>query len=306
MASRAPKVGFARDKTPLFSRYRAELSRVLPGSSDTPAISRSDPTLVQQATGIEARFLEIETKISELRTLHEERLRSISLFNDTRSLDARIDAITSQSSECINRLREEIKRDVQSTSTGQKRQLQENMQKGHASRLQRITISFRDMQTAYLQKRATAEIRAAAGTDADPDFAVSLDHDMDVAFTGEQRAEVIQHNLMTEERMGDLRQIMEQMARLQEMFADLGTLIIEQGTVLDRIDRNIDAAIEDVEAGNQELAAAEDHQKKGNKCFYIYIVLMVVLVLILGSVILIRKKGKSSGGGGGGGDEPAE
>jgi syntaxin 16 len=253
---------------------------------------------MQRSTDVDSRFIEIETKIDQLTHAYEDRLRALSTFNDPRALDARIDALTRQISDCIARLRDEIRRDVQPSAAGTQKQLQTNMQLGHVSRLRRITMQFRDMQTDYMRRFGAAEAKASAASGLDPDGEVSLDPDFDVSFTGEQQTAVIERDLMVQQRNQHLQEVLRSMNRLQEMFADLGTLIIEQGTILDRIDRTIDAAVEDVDTGNSNLKQAEEHQKSSGKCFYIYIVLMVVVILILGSIILIRKKNRTSDGGG--------
>jgi syntaxin 16 len=132
--------------------------------------------------------------------------------------------------------------------------------------------------------------------------------DFDTTFTPGQQAQVLEHDLYLEQLNEQIMAILRQVEEISQMFTDLAQLILEQGTMLDRIDHSLRIAVEDMEHGNEDLNKAEQHQKTGSKCFIIYIVLMVVLILILGSVILIRK-GKQSGGGGdsgdgGGGGEP--
>jgi syntaxin 16 len=115
------------------------------------------------------------------------------------------------------------------------------------------------------------------------------------------RAELYLEQL-NEQIMAILRQVEE----ISQMFTDLAQLILEQGTMLDRIDHSLRLAVADMEHGNESLEQAEQHQKTGGKCFIIYIVLMVVLILILGSVILIRKARQGGGGdSGGSGDATA-
>jgi hypothetical protein len=161
------------------------------------------------------------------------------------------------------------------------------------------------MQTQYLQTVRAGETRTSPG-DLDPDGTLSLEPDIDVTFTNGQVLEVQEHDLMIRERNRQLQETLRGMEQLQEMFSDLGMMIIEHGTILDRVDRTVDAALDEVREGNRNLAEAETHQKSGHKCFFIYIALMVVLILILGSVILIRKKTSSSGDSGGGDDTGGE
>jgi syntaxin 16 len=65
----------------------------------------------------------------------------------------------------------------------------------------------------------------------------------------------------------------------------LQELVITQGTVLDRIDYNIDSAVDKVQAGIKELEAAEKTQKDGTAMKCIFALMCLVFVLILAMVI---------------------
>lgn len=61
-----------------------------------------------------------------------------------------------------------------------------------------------------------------------------------------------------------------------------------QGTVLDRIDYNIERTSVHVEKGHQQLVTAEKYQKKNRKMIFILILASIVVILII--VLLIRLK----------------
>jgi syntaxin 16 len=160
------------------------------------------------------------------------------------------------------------------------------------------------MQTDYLTRLQQAERRSTFGgpgginiTDEDGDFTV--DTDLDVAFTGGQSAQVMESRVEVMQRNQQIEALLPLIRQLTEMMADLGTLIVEQGTMLDRIDGLLEAAVDDMQAGNSALEKAEDEQKKSSKCFIIYMVGMIIIILILGSIILMRKGNRDKGGGGG-------
>jgi syntaxin 16 len=176
------------------------------------------------------------------------------------------------------------------------------MQKGHASRLQHVVVQFREMQTDYLKRLQQAERRSDFGgpggitiTDDDGDFTV--DTDLDAAFTGDQSAQVMESRVEVLQRNQQIEALIPLIRQLTEMMGDLGTLIVEQGTMLDRIDGLLEAAVDDMQSGNAALTKAEDDQKRGSKCFIIYMIGMIIIILILGTVILIRKGSKENGGG---------
>ena len=70
------------------------------------------------------------------------------------------------------------------------------------------------------------------------------------------------------------------------MFKDMNVLVNEQGTILDRIDYNIDIAAVNTAKGKQHLMKASELQKKS--CFR-NAMLALVFIIFIESVILIMK-----------------
>jgi syntaxin 16 len=280
-------LGHIRDRTSAYATLRSQSYRdgspSLSGNilSD-PSGPRVDSSLVRRAGGIDNQFITLDSAVADLRRLYEERLRPS--FESPRDLDARIEAETARITQLIRRLRDDI-RVMSQTPSGQRHQLENAMQQGHASRLRRLTLQFREMQTTHLQRLQAAEQRARIS----PDDIDAGPIDIDVSFTGAQQNQVQEQRHEIEERNEQIRRLLPMISQLTEMFADLGTLIVEQGTMLDRIDGHLEAAVDDLRAGNAELRKAEDHQKGSTKWFICYMVCMIVLIFILGSVILVRK-----------------
>jgi syntaxin 16 len=54
-------------------------------------------------------------------------------------------------------------------------------------------------------------------------------------------------------RKGEIDKIVKQMNDLSTLFREISGLVVEQGTVLDRIDFNVSDAARHTEAGNKEL-----------------------------------------------------
>ena len=58
-------------------------------------------------------------------------------------------------------------------------------------------------------------------------------------------------------------------------------LVTEQGSILDRIDYNLELAVDNVEMGNVQLANASKQQKTGSKRALICILILVGIVIVL-------------------------
>lgn len=61
--------------------------------------------------------------------------------------------------------------------------------------------------------------------------------------------QVSQAEVLIEERDEEIRKVVETIAELAQIMRDLSTLVVEQGTMLDRIDTNITQAAVKVRAG---------------------------------------------------------
>lgn len=76
---------------------------------------------------------------------------------------------------------------------------------------------------------------------------------------------------------------------LAELFKDLAVLLVEQGTILDRIDYNIEHAGEKIGQSVAELKQAEKYQKKtGYKlCMLVLLFIIIGLIIAVGIKIVI-------------------
>lgn len=90
-----------------------------------------------------------------------------------------------------------------------------------------------------------------------------------------------------ERREGDIRQLARDIHQLSNLFKELDTIIIHQGTIIDRIDHNMDCAIVRIDNGTSNLVVAGETQRK-SKLPFICISLLMVLILICVVVIVIK------------------
>lgn len=113
-----------------------------------------------------------------------------------------------------------------------------------------------------------------------------MEEDEDLAlyekgFTDDQLMLVEQNTVVVEEREREIRQIVQSISDLNEIFRDLAGMVVEQGTVLDRIDFNVEQACVKTEDGLKQLQKAEQYQKKNRKMLVILILFVIVVVLII-------------------------
>lgn len=92
---------------------------------------------------------------------------------------------------------------------------------------------------------------------------------------------------MAEHREKEVIKIVQSIADLHDIFKDLGQMVQEQGTVLDRIDFNVEQTQTRVTEGYKQLQRAEMYQRKNRKMYCILILASVTLFMM---VLLIVTK----------------
>ena len=99
--------------------------------------------------------------------------------------------------------------------------------------------------------------------------------------------------LMTEEpdqllqkRDSELNEIVRGVTNLQELFKDLHVIVIEQGSILDRIDYNIDIGFNNVSKGKKKIISANEHHK--SSCFRNIILFLLICIFVESILILFK------------------
>ncbi|PNS15250.1 t-SNARE affecting a late Golgi compartment protein 2 [Sphaceloma murrayae] len=175
----------------------------------------------------------------------------------------------------------------------------QNLKISLATRVGDISALFRKKQSAYLKKmRALGGIESPfdrASTPLNPYTDPSLmETESDRASaqgtilqTKQKQRQGLQDTTI-QQREREIEQIAQGIIDLANIFQDLQTMVIDQGTMLDRIDYNVEKMATEVKEADKELTIATGYQKKSTKR---KIILLLVL-LVVGMFILILVKPK--------------
>lgn len=294
--------GFIRDRMSQLSSIRNACQHTSPDTSMGTRLigpdgsgQRTDNSILQHSSAIESQFLEIENNLTSLNELYNNRIAALSSFTDEVQIESNIEASTTEITRMLTRLKNRITAKDNTQTTQEAQQISANMRKGYLARMRDISIRFREMQTNYLKRlnsiKSKAENSSITDTIDDGDNSIEFD-DLNINFTGAQNAMVMENDLALQRRNEEINRLLSQLEEIKGLFIDLSQLIQEQGTILDRIDNNINVALDEVKEGNKELDKAEKHQK--SKAFYIYLIAMLILIIILGTIIIIRKAKRKS------------
>ena len=155
------------------------------------------------------------------------------------------------------------------------------------TKLQGLSITFRTSQKEYLTRLGQ---KSSGDTSRRFDF---LDAEassgggaavVDYGFNRAQMQVVENTEQLVNSRDSEIRKIAKSVEELATIFKDLRSLVIEQGTMLDRIDYNMEMAVEKTKEGVKEVKIADEYQKqeksRANKCMF-FLILSIAIVLAI-------------------------
>ncbi|KAF9890905.1 hypothetical protein FE257_005481 [Aspergillus nanangensis] len=172
-----------------------------------------------------------------------------------------------------------------------------NIQISLASRVQEASARFRKKQSTYLKKLRGLESGAPSfdrsptpvqnpymdpslmESDADKSFSQTTLMQASQRLTGQNDAAIMQ-------REREINDIAKGIIELSDIFRELQTMVIDQGTMLDRIDYNVEKMGTEVKAADKELKTATNYQRRTVKRK----VLLLLIILVAGMFILLLVK----------------
>lgn len=146
-------------------------------------------------------------------------------------------------------------------------------------------MTFRHSQRKYL-----AEVQAQKGGGLVPEsnrFGIDFDSNNSGGggnfFTTQQLAVVDDLTAAVQSRDQEIVKIAQSIEELGSIFKELAVLVIDQGTILDRIDYNMENVVESTKTGIKQLEKADKRQKNARplRCIICLASLIFVLLLLL-------------------------
>ncbi|KAI0298600.1 t-SNARE [Russula brevipes] len=171
-----------------------------------------------------------------------------------------------------------------------------NTQRGLAAKVQELSATFRKKQRVYMEKLQGHAIKnqdlliasgvtSLKGTDA----LTAVDEDIEAAVWAPSRSQLADQQLLEPDlraRDRELTEIAKSIATLAELFKDLSSLVIDQGTLLDSVEYNIEQTAVHMKEAVGELEIATRYQKNTGRRKCIFLLLLIIFGLV---VVLIFK-----------------
>jgi syntaxin 16 len=272
------------------------------GSSGIAGMSSTlPPAWVDFSEEASGDISSIREKLRELSSAHAKAL--LPTFDDIGGAeDHVVEVVTSEITRLFKRCEGKLKRlgDRVGGSDSREEDLRvvANVRTKLATELHGLSIVFRKAQKEYLQRLQQQEGRGPGGAGVDDIFSSHGDQSgsggarsyailEDPGFSEQQLKRVDRAEAVSLERDSEVVNILRSVNDLAGVMKDLSVLIIDQGTVLDRIDYNCEMVAVTVEEGRKQLSKAEEYQKNSRLILCIYFLAAMVGVMAL--VVIFQK-----------------
>ncbi|KAH8919907.1 t-SNARE [Atractiella rhizophila] len=316
-------IGVTRSRTLLFLSYResspnyrhrndgGEEERLIGSADDDLELDELEqglpPVWVDVADQAEALIESARGKITYLDKLYAKHV--LPGFTDRSAEEREIDTLTREITSEFRRAHSMLQkigdlarshsRPTSSSQPNKPDQMAVNLQTGLANKLQELSSGFRKKQGVYLRQLKGHETRTSdllTSTSSIPlqSSAKELEDDVELSRTSLAQSSLLTDDVdmrLINERDREITLISKSIAELADIFKDLSNMVIDQGSLLDRIDYNVEQLATNVESAVQELKQATKHQKKSGKRSLIFLLCLLIFGAIL--VLIYKPRGDS-------------
>ncbi|XP_072993926.1 tlg2p-like protein a [Typha latifolia] len=265
-------------------RPYAPLSTEDPGGSRGAVTVGLPPAWVDVSEEIGTNMQRARTKMGELAKAHAKAL--MPSFADGMDDQHAIEVLTHEITDLLKRSEKRLQK-LSSTDPSEDSNVRKNVQRSLATDLQSLSMEFRKKQSSYL-KRLQQQKEGQDGVDLEMNLngtrSTSEEDDfLDVGFSDLQMSKLKKSEAFTREREREITQVVESVKELAQIMKDLSVLVIDQGTIIDRIDYNVQNVAASVEEGFKQLQKAERTQKKGGMvmCATVLVIMCFIMIVLL-------------------------
>lgn len=267
-------------------------------SLDGPSLSPSGsgpalpPQWVDDVDAIHSVLSEIVRSMEILKSMHASRIGSV-FGRDLDDMETKIENLTRDVTDQFRTAERYLQRVGAATrrAGGEEATVGSNVQRSLAKRLQELSVEFRQGQRMYL---ADVQTQKNGGVPAgDNKFGIDLDSTAnggDDFMTVSQVAMVDDLTEIVQGRDTEIAKIAQSIEELGAIFKELAVLVIDQGTILDRIDYNMEAVVEHTKTGISQLERAEKSQKSARPVKCIFCLLLTIGILLVLLVLKHRRR----------------
>ncbi|KFK30795.1 hypothetical protein AALP_AA6G027000 [Arabis alpina] len=271
---------------------RSNHASYAPLNSNDPGPSSSDaftiglpPAWVDDSEEITFNIQKVRDKMSELAKAHSKAL--MPTFGDNKGNQRAVETLTHEITDLLRKSEKRLQK-LSTRGASEESNLRKNVQRSLATDLQDLSMELRRKQSTYLKR---LQHQKEGQDEVDLEFNLNgktsrLDEEDELGGMGFDEHRTIklkkgQH--VSAEREREIQQVLGSVNDLAQIMKDISALVIDQGTIVDRIDYNIQNVSTTVEEGYKQLQKAERTQREGAmvKCATILLILCIIMIVLL-------------------------
>ncbi|EGG21752.1 t-SNARE family protein [Cavenderia fasciculata] len=279
-----------RDKTPTFLRFKDEYKNSRPRNFNerdrtNQPLMHGDAIQLQpigvapqwiRIHDIEANISRIKVKMEELSKFHQQSITNFDADGDDSKIDILTDGIASVFKQ-THRMIKELgnNRDL----TAEEVKVKKNIQSAMSSKLQELSQTFRKKQRNYLnllQKNATTYNWLKNGQQQE-EISDEEEEFRQIGFTKEQidLVDEMEEQVMSRDR--EIKKIVKSINDLSTLLQDISILVIQQGTIFDQIEYNLEQTETSLVGANKELVETDNLHKSYRSRLFITMVFVAII-----------------------------
>ncbi|KAF2072360.1 hypothetical protein CYY_006330 [Polysphondylium violaceum] len=307
-----------RDRTPAFEKIKAEYKNrrptrpVVGGSNfyepdidhhdnNIPLVERKNkdanniqlkslnvlPAWMQRVNDIDSNLTKIKTQIEKLSELHAKHVLPTFDGESQSDLERNIEILTSEITRLFHVTHQIIKTLGSDAKLSQEdTKMKKNIQTSKSAKLQNLSLTFRQKQRTYL---SNLQRSSNSFSDWDQNYdnkEEELIEDIDLDFTMEQKKYVNVLEFEVNARDQEIRKTLASIQELSHLFQDISLLVVQQGSLLDQIEYNLDQTEQFVHDGGVEVEKTNQYHKEYRTRLCILLVLVALIVAMIFIMII--------------------
>ena len=229
-------------------------------------------------------YEELINDFSFLERKQEERIKTKIYESENKKIDKEIKKIINSMTEKVKTCEKNIKNlsSFEIKLSPQEMNIKENIKINLAEKIQKFSINFRNNEKNFREKLKKLGVSSSI---IDDDEKENNDLNADNILPNDFFSKY-DDNSELKRRDKDINVMVSSLNELSIIFKDLQNIVQQQGTILDRIDYNIDIAAANSKNAQKHLVKAEEEQHKS--CFRNVTLLLLVIIFIEVIAVIIK------------------
>lgn len=290
----------------LIESRRSDRRQRYQDNNDSIEMKTLPPSIFDISKEIDDNLLQIKGKTSELNSLYKKLL--ITNYNEKQAIENKIENLNYDITKKFEGSYVLIKKFEFLQTNHVKLNLDysnneisiiESFKKNYALKIQESSLIFRNLQNNYIKFLKDDEDETdTLINDSNKDQFNLIENEEESRNIENYSKQILQqtqiqssNSQFLQAREREISKLAMGILEISTIFKEMESMVIDQGSILDRIDYNIANTAQDLKSSEKELVKAQGYQKRTTKCKLIFLLSLIVFALLI--IILVKPHGKT-------------